>query len=462
MRNHKCKNSVMLPSKKTQFCRKSTVLSLAVLSGLAAMPTHALNVITLTQGTNTLLSFDSATPATITGTVAVTGLQPGEILRGIDFRPANGMLYGIGSTSRLYTIDSTTGAATQVGGPGPFTPALRGIFVSTDFNPVVDRLRVVTNLDQNLRIDPDTGLVVDTDAVTPGTQGDADLNFPAGDINAGENPFIAGLAYTNNVVGAASTTLYNIDFGQDFLATQGSVGGMPISPNTGQLLTVGPLNASTESFAIGFDIAANGEALAALPIGATSTTGLNSIDLATGAATMIGPIGDGRAATSGLTIIPSGIVDIAPAAVTVAEDGVSVVLTVTRSGGSTGTVTVDFSTVDGSAVATSDYTTTAGTLTFAAGVTTPQTITVPITNDTVDDESESFSVVLSNATGGVALAMGASISVISITDNDATPTPPRRGGGGGCVLSLDTQLDPTLPVLLGLAGLYLMRRRLRA
>ena len=45
----------------------------------------------------------------------ISGMQPGEALLAIDFRPATGQLYGLGSTSRLYTIDSTSGAATAIG-----------------------------------------------------------------------------------------------------------------------------------------------------------------------------------------------------------------------------------------------------------------------------------------------------------------------------------------------------------
>jgi hypothetical protein len=64
--------------------------------------------------TNVLETFDSATPGTIVTAVGVTGLQGGEALLGIDFRPADRVLYGLGSTSRLYTINTTTGVATQV------------------------------------------------------------------------------------------------------------------------------------------------------------------------------------------------------------------------------------------------------------------------------------------------------------------------------------------------------------
>src|SRR5262249_9742481 len=64
--------------------------------------------------TGNLVTFDSATPGTISGTVAITGLQGGEILLGIDRRPFDGLLYGLGSTNRIYTINTATGVATAV------------------------------------------------------------------------------------------------------------------------------------------------------------------------------------------------------------------------------------------------------------------------------------------------------------------------------------------------------------
>jgi Domain of unknown function (DUF4394) len=87
--------------------------------------------------TNVLETFDSATPGTIIASVSVTGLQGGENLLAIDFRPANGVLYGLGSTSRLYTINPTTGAASQVGVAGAIT--LSGTAFGFDFNPIADR-----------------------------------------------------------------------------------------------------------------------------------------------------------------------------------------------------------------------------------------------------------------------------------------------------------------------------------
>jgi hypothetical protein len=61
--------------------------------------------------TNVLVRFDSATPGTINTATPITGLVGGDTIQGIDFRPATGQLYGLGSGNRLYTINTTTGAA---------------------------------------------------------------------------------------------------------------------------------------------------------------------------------------------------------------------------------------------------------------------------------------------------------------------------------------------------------------
>src|SRR4029078_4916552 len=66
---------------------------------------------------NNLFSFNSTPPGTILSGVYISGLQANEFIQAIDFRPANGQLYGLGSSNRLYTINTTTGVATAVGAP---------------------------------------------------------------------------------------------------------------------------------------------------------------------------------------------------------------------------------------------------------------------------------------------------------------------------------------------------------
>ena len=99
----------------------------------------------------------------------------------------------------------------------------------------------------------------------------------------------------------------------------------------------------------------------------------------------------------------------------------TITFTVNRLSGSDGTVTVDYQTANGTAAAPGDYTAASGTLTFAPGETT-QTISVTIADDTTVESTETFSVTLSNATGGATIEDGAAVA--QITDNDIADPPP--------------------------------------
>src|SRR4051812_31944752 len=162
---------------------------------------------------NDIARFDSGATGVVTS-VPVTGLQAGESLIGIDTRPATQTLYGVGSSSRLSPITPLPGAATQAGAAGAFT--LNGTSFAVDFNPVPDRLRVISNTGQNLRLNPDNGSLAATDtSITP----------------AGVT--ITGAAYDRNAPGGAVTTLYAIDATNGVFTTVGSVNGSPNSPNGG-------------------------------------------------------------------------------------------------------------------------------------------------------------------------------------------------------------------------------------
>ncbi|MEJ7701366.1 MAG: DUF4394 domain-containing protein [Pyrinomonadaceae bacterium] len=94
-------------------------------------------------------------PNNVVNVAAITGLAAGENILGIDFRPATGQLYALGSSSRIYIINPRTGVATAVGAAGAFT--LMGTDFGFDFNPTVDRIRIVSNTGQNLRVNPNDG-----------------------------------------------------------------------------------------------------------------------------------------------------------------------------------------------------------------------------------------------------------------------------------------------------------------
>lgn len=230
---------------------------------------------------NLLLRFSSASAQVTDRAISITGLQPGETLLGIDFRPANKQLYAVGGTSRIYTINTDTGAATQVG-TSQFTPRIVGRVYGFDFNPMADAIRLISSEDQNLRISPTTGQVAGTDT---------NLAYVMGDTNAGKNIIGVGAAYTNNTAGATSTQLYIIDAANDTL-------GRIDTPNNGQVRTIGALGGGAGGY-VGFDIA-NGVAYATFST-ATSSSGVavnspfepafGTIDLTTGKFTPLSPIG---------------------------------------------------------------------------------------------------------------------------------------------------------------------------
>lgn len=235
---------------------KTAMLLLAASVGLSA------DTLYMTNTQNQLLRADSGTPGSVSTVGSVNGLQAGEAVLGIDFRPATNQLFALGSTSRLYTINTGTGAATQVGSAGAFT--LNGTSFGFDFNPTVDRIRVVSNAGQDLRLNPIDGSLTATD----------------GALN-GATTSIVGSAYTNSFGGATSTTLYGINNATGSLYIQNP-------PNNGTQVLVGSLGiGGTINSNVGFDIAYPGNTgFATLQTG-TADTGLYNVNLGTGAASLI-------------------------------------------------------------------------------------------------------------------------------------------------------------------------------
>jgi len=211
---------------------------------------------------NSLVKYNANNTASVMSTTPVTGLQAGENLLAIDFRPGTGQLYGLGSSNQLYIINTNSGTATAVG--SAFTPAVSGTMVGFDFNPTVDRIRLVTSSGQNLRLHPETGAVAATD----------------GNLNPG-TPNIGAAAYTNNKSGASSTELFVIDFTTKMLYKQDP-------PNDGDLNAIGSLdltnNPATDG---GFDISSENN-IALANFTAAGMDHLYQINLTTGKATDLG------------------------------------------------------------------------------------------------------------------------------------------------------------------------------
>ena len=258
----------------------------------------SLGLVGLTQG-GEIVKFSTTTPATITTRVAVTGLAVGDTLVAIDSRVSRHELFALSNTGHLYRVNVDTGVATLVR-QDPLEVALVGTSFGFDVDPQNDVLRVVSDTGLNLRVDPDTGAVLDADLGTAGVQGDTNLAFAPTDVNVGQSAHVVAIAYDRNDAGN-QTTLYGIDSNADALVRIGSAAGTPELPGTGLVHTIGSLGVDTTDVA-SFEIANNDTAIAALT-GVGGTTSLYRIDLSTGAATLVGPIGTGEVLT-GLTVSP--------------------------------------------------------------------------------------------------------------------------------------------------------------
>jgi len=231
------------------------VAALGVVGAGSLASAEVVYAITGATAGSSLIQFDSASPGSAISIGSLTGIPAGHSVRAIDFRPATGELYAMSTNAtngyNIYTVNLSTAALSLVGG-GTTTTGNFPSRVSIDFNPVVDRIRVVAGNNLNLRINPITGALAAQDA---------NIAYAAGDPNnTALAAFPADAAYSNNVAGATSTTMYVFDFNRDVLSTQGSLGGV-ISPNTGQLFTVGvavgltdPTGFLTNDAGIGFDI----------------------------------------------------------------------------------------------------------------------------------------------------------------------------------------------------------------
>lgn len=244
----------------------------------AASPASSAELLAGVSNNGLLVTFASDDPTTVSK-VKIKGLQKKEKILGLDVRPATGQLYALGSSSRLYVIDRETGMATAVSA-APLNPPVTGDAVAFDFNPTVDRIRIMTDAGQNLRAHPDTGAVVAVDA---------SLAYAGGDPNFADVPEVSACAYTNNDNDPLTgTVLFDIDTSNDVLVRQDP-------PNNGTLNTVGALGVDVLSVA-GFDIAgSNGIAYASLVVKDGRRKNLRAtlftIDIATGTATELGKIG---------------------------------------------------------------------------------------------------------------------------------------------------------------------------
>ena len=278
----------------TQMPALITLLAAALLAACATTePVGELRKETVFAVTDAaeLIQFNAGQPQRVLARKPLRGLVSGDSLVGLDYRVSHGALFALSARGQLYTLNTATGELKPVGAAAPVP--LAGKTIGFNFNPVADRIRVVSDSGLNLRLHPESGALAATDPA---------LAYAPGDAHHGKVPQVVAAAYTYNKANDKLTTNYAIDRA-GLLLTQGSrEGEAPVeSPNTGRLRTVGALGTGALAHAA-LDIAdTDNTALAALRQG--GRTRLHLIDLASGRAQLIGTVADGGALW-GMAIAP--------------------------------------------------------------------------------------------------------------------------------------------------------------
>jgi len=227
--------------------------------------------------------FHSASPGTVDRKIAITGLPAENRIVGIDFRPADGKLYGVGNDSRVYVLDTITAVASAIGSTA-FTPALAGEHFGMALDPTTDQIRIQSaETGQNLRLDPVTGQAVGDDAV---------LAYATGDPKETEVPSIAATAVSTS---SGAATIYGIDWLLDDLVM------MP-APTDGQVTTIGSTGVSTSPCAA-LDMGDDGVLYATMTVDQANQ--LYTMNLSTGAATGLGAI-NVVASIQSIAVAPGG------------------------------------------------------------------------------------------------------------------------------------------------------------
>jgi Domain of unknown function (DUF4394)/IPT/TIG domain len=272
------------------FCIVNLVTNVGVASAQAVSfpaPCASLPVsqpIVALDSNNTLFTYNPSLGSFV-NPVPVTDIKGN--LEGIDFRPANNLLYGITDTDQIYIIDPASGATKFVSTlPTSFDGGFQSLM---DFNPVVNALRLIGSNDQNLAVANAPG--ADLSVTNP----QLSLVYADGDRNEGVDPNVTAGAYTNNVPNATQTVLYNIDPDKDVLTIQSLAIPGPNQVVTGPNQTANGINRTVGSLGVNFapvagmDIYTNPQTLVNNAVAVSGST-LYCISLDTGVATVIPPL----------------------------------------------------------------------------------------------------------------------------------------------------------------------------
>jgi len=251
------------PVKPTTFHLKRW-LALAVSLLAVALNVNAETIYGVNIQLNELVSFNSATPGTLLSAHGISGLGGGEHICGIVW--VTGTLYGLGDGNHLYTINTNTAAATQVGS-GQFNTLLNGVYFG--FSSTANSLLAVcSDLGQNMLVNPVTAATTSSPNYTGAT--------------------LSTMAYSS-----ATRTFFGVSVSTEDLYS--------MNPTTGAVSLIGPTGINFQD-AISLTVSPNTGA-AYLSATVNGQAEFFTVNLATGAATLVGDVGVPGTLTSGLNSI---------------------------------------------------------------------------------------------------------------------------------------------------------------
>ena len=248
----------------------NTAFLAAVLTAAGASSALAEDIVGL-RDDNTLVSFDSNSPGTIRSVRPITGLADSEILLAIDFRPTDGVLFGVGSTNQVYRIDRDTGVAVDISA-FTFLPLLSGSDFGLSFDVAGTQMRLTGDSGQNIVLESLTGNTASTDAA---------LVYAQSDPLAGQSAGLGACAWKAWPTG---NEFYGIDTARRLLVHTDT-------PAAGAVTTVGSLGTSALELGgyTGFDVSPDtGQAFATLAVVGEGVSRFYTVNLTTGAVTQVG------------------------------------------------------------------------------------------------------------------------------------------------------------------------------
>ncbi|WP_343990522.1 Calx-beta domain-containing protein, partial [Kangiella japonica] len=343
----------------------------------------ASDTVTITDNDAASVTIEDVTVNEATGNATFTITLNGSVAGGTDvtYSFTDGTATG-GNTD----YDSTSGSVTFAGTDGE----------TQTFNVVITNDAIVEGDETfTVNLSASNALVTDTDTAIGTITNDDTATVSVNDVTIAEDGTNADFTVTLNgdVAGGVSFNYTTNDgtatAGSDYTTTSGT---RTFTGTNGETITI--------SVPITNDTTVEGDETFTLDLSNLTNTGVTFSD-----DQGLGTITDNDSAT------------VAVSDVTVAEDGVNADFVVTLTGDVQGGVSFNYTTNDGTALAGSDYTATSGTQTFTGTNGETITISVPITNDTIVEGDETFTLDLSNLTS-TSVTFSDNQGLGTITDND--------------------------------------------